>query len=170
MSLLQKYQRLYTIPYEDIRQVFSRRAEKYKRGCVDHRFDVTVNESSVYACLRIDTRSNIYEVRCCLNERFEYVHLYTQALPSDSDNDVYNIEEVFPLLMNFKCNGGQMVNEIQALRSEVAALRPIVAEVKAIKDLIIEAMAKIAWQQDLQSESKAFKEKPDELGALDWFF
>ncbi len=165
MSLLQKYQRLYTIPYEDIRQVFSRLAEKYKRSYVDHRFDVTVNESSVYACLRIDTRSDNYEVRCNLDERFEYVHLYTQALPSDSDNDVYNLEDVFPLLMNFKCNGGQMVNEIQALRSEVAALRPIVDEVKAIKDLIIEAMAKIAWHQDLQSESKAFKEKP--LDALD---
>ena len=161
---IQHKNKYYIVPSNQFFDVFAKWPEHEQKKLTeffgnnipDVSMNVTVGEKNTPAKLRFQTYDG--KLTPILNEQdvrylkeHTSVAFYYRAVKLDWGNDrlsdYLDLERCFP--------------KIHLYAVPEPAMADLIAEVRAIKDLIIEAMAKIEWQKDVKRQEK------DELGALD---
>jgi hypothetical protein len=152
-------QRLYTVPRNQIEAVFWKSAGLQDAFSAVSEAEIGfTDEDGVKAIMLLRVERDGSARHSFLSGRIlgELVHIHVRVAEfrscSTQESPVIRpLEEVFPRLKLFAVHDTRLIEAVNDVKKKVAdELATVKSEIAAIKDLMIEALAKYEWHRDVQ--------------------
>ena len=147
-------QRLYTVPVHNLADVFTKGLKDLFRTTTETRIDVADADGNKLPLILTVERSGDARFRFGFGYPKSEVHIhcqYAEFVSEDRTSGICALDDVFPRLKMRAVHDTRLIEAVNDVKKKVAdEIATVKSEIAAIKDLMIEALAKYEWHRDVQ--------------------